>query len=96
MDGRRVVVVGAGITGLSAAHRLAVDHPHLAVTVLEADDLAGGNLRTSPLTGIGTDVDEGADAFLVRVPWAADLCAELGLADELVACLLYTSDAADE
>ena len=54
MDGRRVVVVGAGITGLSAAHRLAVDHPHLAVTVLEADDLAGGNLRTSPLTGIGT------------------------------------------
>ena len=85
MDDRRVVVVGAGITGLSAAHRLAVDHPHLAVTVLEADDLAGGNLRTSPLTGIGTDVDEGADAFLVRVPWAADLCAELGLADELVA-----------
>ena len=33
MDGRRVVVVGAGITGLSAAHRLAGDHPHLAVTV---------------------------------------------------------------
>ena len=29
-------------------------------------------------------VDEGADAFLLRVPWALDLCRELGLDDELV------------
>lgn len=85
MAGRRIVVVGAGITGLTAAHRLVVDHPHLDVTVLEASAVTGGKLRTTPLAGIGMDVDEGADAFLVRVPWAADLCEELGLADELVA-----------
>ncbi len=85
MAGRRIVVVGAGITGLTVAHRLVVDHPHLDVTVLEASTVTGGKLRTTPLVGISMDVDEGADAFLVRVPWAADLCAELGLADELVA-----------
>ncbi len=42
-------------------------------------------MATSPLEGTGLEVDEGADAFLVRVPWAADLCAELGLGEELVA-----------
>ena len=85
MAGRRVVVVGAGITGLTVAHRLVVDHPQLEVTVLEASTITGGKLRTTPLTEIGIDVDEGADAFLVRVPWAVDLCTELGLADDLVA-----------
>ena len=85
MAGRRIVVVGAGITGLTVAHRLVVDHPQLEVTVLEASTVTGGKLRTTPLTGIGIDVDEGADAFLVRVPWAVDLCTELSLADDLVA-----------
>ncbi|MEC9450692.1 MAG: protoporphyrinogen oxidase [Actinomycetota bacterium] len=84
MVGSRVVVVGAGISGLTAAHRLVVDHPELTVTVLEADPRVGGALATSSLEGTGLEVDEGADAFLVRVPWAADLCAELGLGEELV------------
>jgi len=83
--GHRVVVVGAGISGLTAAHRLVADHPNLAVTVLEAGPRVGGALVTSPLEGTGLEVDEGADAFLVRVPWAADLCTELGLGDKLVA-----------
>ena len=85
MAGHRVVVVGAGISGLTAAHRLVADHPNLAVTVLEAGPRVGGALVTSPLEGTGLEVDEGADAFLVRVPWAADLCTELGLGDKLVA-----------
>jgi len=80
--GRRVIVVGAGIAGLSAAHRLATDHPDVDLTVLEAADAAGGRIRTSPFAGL--PVDEAADAFLVRVPWALDLCRELDLADELV------------
>ena len=80
---RRVVVVGAGITGLSAAHRLMVDRPRLEVVVLEASPVPGGKLVTNTFAGL--PVDEGADSFLVRVPWAVDLCAELGISDELVA-----------
>jgi oxygen-dependent protoporphyrinogen oxidase len=79
---RSVVIVGAGITGLTCAHRLVTDHPDLDVTVLEASDRAGGRIRTTPIAGIV--VDEGADAFLARVPAAVALCRELGLGDELV------------
>lgn len=78
---RRLVVVGGGIAGLAAAHE--ARHRGVAVTVLEAASTVGGKLRTSPFAGF--DVDEGADAFLARVPWALELCEELGLADELVA-----------
>ena len=83
----RLLVVGGGITGLTAGYRLAVDNPELDVTVLEASPRAGGYLQTGLLDDPVLDdlpIDAGADAFLVRVPWARDLCHELGLADELV------------
>ena len=83
----RLLVVGGGITGLTAGYRLAVDNPELDVTVLEASTRAGGYLQTGLLDDPVLDdlpIDAGADAFLVRVPWARDLCHELGLADELV------------
>ncbi len=76
----RLVVVGGGIAGLAAgfeAMRSSVD-----VTVLEADDRPGGKIRTAPFAGL--DVDTGPDAFLARVPYAIDLCRELGLETELV------------
>ena len=84
---RRLVVVGGGITGLTAGYRLAVDNPELDVTVLEASPRAGGYLQTGLLDDPVLDelpIDAGADAFLVRVPWALDLCHELDLTDELV------------
>ena len=77
-----VVVVGAGITGLTVAHRLAQVLPDTAVTVLEADDRVGGKIRTTPIAGIL--VDEAADAFLARVPEGLALVRELGLEDQLV------------
>ena len=40
----RYVVVGAGIVGLATAHRILLDRPDAAVTVLEKED------RTSPRT----------------------------------------------
>jgi protoporphyrinogen/coproporphyrinogen III oxidase len=77
----RFVVVGAGVTGLTAAYRLTqVGHD---VTVLEASDTLGGKLRTTPFAGAPA-VDEGADVFLARVPWATELCEELGLGDDLI------------
>lgn len=75
-----LAVVGAGISGLAAAweaHRRGA-----RVVVADAAPVAGGKLRTGRLAG--APVDEAADAFLARVPDAADLCAELGLETELV------------
>lgn len=77
MTGRHVVVVGAGITGLTTAFTLMVRHPDVAVTVLEADDRVGGKVLTTPFAG--RPVDCGVDAFLARVPEAVELCEELGL-----------------
>lgn len=77
----RVAVVGGGISGLAAAWELSAD-PGTEVVVHEAADRFGGKIRTTPFAG--RQVDEGADAFLRRVPDALALCAELGL-DDLVA-----------
>lgn len=81
----RVAVIGGGISGLAAAHRLlSVAPPGAAeVTVLEASDRFGGWVRTQ--TFAGRPVDFGPDSLLVRAPWAAQLCRELGIEDELVA-----------
>ena len=72
-----VVVVGAGITGLTAAFTLATRHSDVRLTVLEASERVGGKILTTPFAG--RPVDCGADAFLARVPEAVDLCDELGL-----------------
>jgi oxygen-dependent protoporphyrinogen oxidase len=77
-----VVVVGGGVTGLAAAYELTSADAAVDVTLLEAGDRLGGKLHTSPFAG--RLLDEGADAFLLRVPWAVDLCRELGLEADLV------------
>jgi len=71
----RVVVVGAGIGGLSTAHALlSASTPDLPieVTVLEASGRAGGKLHSIELDGM--PVEAGADSFVVRKPWAVELC----------------------
>ena len=80
----RVVVVGGGISGLAAAHALSrlVPLGSVEIEVREGDDRLGGKLKTSPFAGLSA-VDEGADAFLARVPHATELARAVGLADEL-------------
>lgn len=77
----RFSVVGGGIAGLAAAWELVRRRPGADVAVFEPGRL-GGKLRTSPFAG--RMVDEGADAFLARVPEGRDLCVELGLDAGLV------------
>jgi oxygen-dependent protoporphyrinogen oxidase len=74
----RVAVIGAGVTGLTAAYRLRNADPQVDVAVLEASDRAGGELRTIEVGGMS--LDAGADSFPGRKPWAAELCRELGIA----------------
>jgi oxygen-dependent protoporphyrinogen oxidase len=79
-------VVGAGIAGLAAAWELLTgddgDRSPPEVVVLETSDRVGGKLQSCEFAG--RRVDLAADAFLARRPEATELCAQLGLTDELV------------
>jgi len=80
----RVAVVGGGITGLAAAWFLrARAGSTLDVTVLEGSERLGGKIHTGQFSG--QPIDLGPDTFLARVPWATELCREVGLEEELVA-----------
>ena len=78
----RIAVIGAGITGLSAAHEAAVaGGERVEVTLFDGAGRAGGLIRTSEFAGLR--VDEGADAFLRRVPEALTLARSVGLDERL-------------
>ncbi len=72
----RVVVVGGGIAGLTAAYLLAED-PTLDVLLLEGSPRVGGKLRLAEVAGVTVDV--GAEAMLNRRPEGVELARELGL-----------------
>ncbi|MET9882822.1 protoporphyrinogen oxidase [Streptomyces sp. NPDC006430] len=74
-----VVVIGGGIAGLAAAHRLLADG--LRVTLLEAGPRLGGKLFAGELAG--APVDLGAESVLARRPEALDLARAVGLAEAL-------------
>ncbi|MFJ8824105.1 protoporphyrinogen oxidase [Streptomyces sp. NPDC102467] len=81
--GRKVLVIGGGIAGLAAAHRLlddSADDP-VEVTVLEASPRLGGKLHAGRIAG--ARVDLGAESMLARRPEAVGLAREVGLADRL-------------
>jgi oxygen-dependent protoporphyrinogen oxidase len=80
--GPAVVVVGAGISGLAAAHELLLRRPDLRVTVLDGADRVGGKL--APVEVAGLTLDAGAEALLARRPEALDLARAVGLGADLV------------
>jgi protoporphyrinogen/coproporphyrinogen III oxidase len=82
----RLAIIGGGITGLAAAHRIselaiAREMP-VEVTVLERDEQLGGPLRT--VVRDGFVMETGTDSFLTEKPWAAQLANRLGLESELI------------
>ncbi|MFI5764881.1 protoporphyrinogen oxidase [Streptomyces sp. NPDC051563] len=74
-----VVVIGGGIAGLAAAHRLLAEG--LRVTLLEAGPRLGGKLRSGELAGL--PVDLGAESVLARRPEALELARAVGLGEAL-------------
>jgi oxygen-dependent protoporphyrinogen oxidase len=79
---RSVAVIGGGISGLAAAHRLRELDPTIDVTVFEASDRLGGSLRTERRDG--WLLEYGADNFITNLPAGIDLCRRLGLEGDLV------------
>jgi oxygen-dependent protoporphyrinogen oxidase len=83
---RKVVVIGAGITGLTAArelYRVSVrTRRPVEVVVLEASPRLGGKIRTESVDG--AVVETGPDSFVTLKPEMLELVRELGLENELI------------
>lgn len=86
-EGWRVAIVGGGLAGLAAAHRLleraATVGRHLEVVLFEASPRLGGVVRT--VRRDGYLIEEGPDSLLPERPDTMGLLERLGLASRLVA-----------
>jgi protoporphyrinogen/coproporphyrinogen III oxidase len=78
----RVAIVGGGIAGLAAAHRMAELAPQVQLSLFEGANRLGGVLETVHRDGFL--IETSADSFITSFPWAADLCRRVGLGAQLL------------
>jgi oxygen-dependent protoporphyrinogen oxidase len=76
----KVLIVGGGISGLSAAYYL--NKAGVRPTLVEKASHLGGVIRTSVQQGCV--LEAGPDSFLAAKPEAMDLIREVGLADQVI------------
>jgi oxygen-dependent protoporphyrinogen oxidase len=81
----KLVIVGGGIAGLSAAYYARKKSPQAEIVLLEASDRWGGKITTDRVTFDDGQfiIEGGPDTFLATKPWGVTLCKELGLGDRL-------------
>jgi oxygen-dependent protoporphyrinogen oxidase len=82
---KRIAIIGGGIAGLSAAYELEQRRQQGAdidYVLYEAASRLGGVLSTERVEGCL--IEAGPDSFLSEKSWAADLCRELGIANEII------------
>jgi len=81
---KRIAIIGGGISGLAAAYELEQQRSgaELEYVLYEASSQLGGVLRTEHIDGCV--VEAGPDSFVTEKPWAADLCRDLGIGDQLI------------
>ncbi len=79
---QRIAVIGGGISGLAAAHRLLELAPTSCVTLFESSERVGGILQT--VHSAGFLVERSADMFTTKEPWALDLSHRFGLEEQLI------------
>lgn len=78
----RAVVIGGGIAGLAAAHRLAARLGPGEVVLVEKEPRLGGKILTERVAGYV--IEGGPDCFLASKPAGLALCRDLGLAHGLI------------
>ena len=83
---KRIVVIGGGITGLAAAHRIlercAGASQPVEVVLLEAGSQVGGIIKTKERDGF--IIERGPDSFITEKPEALSLVRRLGLEPHLI------------
>lgn len=76
-----VVIVGGGIAGLAATHRLNKAKPALSLCLIERDSQLGGKITTERVDGFV--IEGGPDCFLGMKPSGVELCRQLNLENSL-------------
>src|SRR4051812_20486965 len=83
---KRVAIIGAGIAGLAAAHRLlersAETGELLELLIFESASRLGGIIRTEERDGFL--LEQGPDSFITEKPEALQLAQRLGLKSQLI------------
>lgn len=82
MMSKRVAIIGAGITGLSAAHYLKKNDPNIEIDILEKQNRVGGKIKTYQKNGY--TIELGPESYLGRKTIMTELANELGLEEDLV------------
>ena len=80
----RVAIIGGGIAGMAAAFELEQARSagaDVGYTLFEGREKLGGSLASETVHGVV--LERGPDSFLSEKPAGAELCRELGLADQL-------------
>ncbi len=84
-----VLIIGAGISGIDAAHHLREQHPDRRFLILESQAEIGGTWRTHRYPGIRSD----SDLFTFGYKWKPWMSAPIATAEEI---LKYLNEVVDE
>ena len=79
---KRVAVIGGGIAGLSAAHRIQELDNRVEVVLFESLNHLGGAIQTVHRDGFL--IEQGPDMLATKDPWGIDLCCRLGCEPDLI------------
>ena len=82
---KRVAIIGGGVSGLTAAYTLEKEKAkgvEVEYHLLESSGRLGGACYSEIVDGCV--IEAGPDSFVSEKPWAAALCRELGIGDQLI------------